>query len=152
MTRLHPLLLLFVLLVGCGDGALRTHAQIATAADTANTAGAELLELTCRSRALTAAGNREVTHAEAEINANAVLARCEQARQAQHVFSDAINLYVDQLVLEVAGEGEPGFTDRAWSLAANLIPLWADLVDLVAEFGVDWPALPSILTSLRGPE
>jgi len=152
MTKLLALVLLVaVALTGCGDSALQTHARIATSLHTVNTTGVEVMEVACRERALSVASDESLTHAEATAAAEAVVVRCERAAGAQHLFADGLDTYVDQLVLEVSGDGEPGFKDRAFSLAFNLIGMWTDFVALMASFDVALPALPSLLTSLAPP-
>jgi len=135
-------------LSGCGASALQVHAQTALVLRGVNDATVTALETGCQHRAVAAATNPDVDHAQASADAHAVLAHCQVAADAQHAFASALDAYVDQLIIAVDEGDTASILDRLTELARSLIPLYADLARVGGDIGVDVPELPPFLSGL----
>lgn len=137
------------LLGGCGASALKTHARTALMLRSANDAAVGVLESGCERRAVAAASNPDVDHAQASADAAAILGRCETAVSAQHAFASALNIYIDHLLAAVdSGDESPTTLDRLLTLLHGLVPLYGDLVRVASALGIHLPDVPGPLRAL----
>ncbi len=135
------------ILSGCGGSALQYHAQAAEAVRVVNDQGVEIVEEQCEARATTAASDREVDTDTAAANAQAILDTCARIQNAQHAAAEAHGLWVNTLVQIVAEERDA--TGLA-SVAIQVARLYAEVVNLAADFDLELPALPAQVLSLIG--
>lgn len=136
------------ILGGCGPGAIGAHAAAADAVREINNTTVDLIETTCRQKALDAARDPSATTDEAEANALAVAETCHTIENAQHTFAAAHDTWVSGLLQAVA---EDEFDVQASiRLAVDVLQLYGELVVLAADFGAELPELPPIVLQLIG--
>lgn len=136
------------ILGGCGAGAIGAHAAAADAVRGLNNTTVDLIETTCRNKALDAARDPSVTTDEAEANARAVAETCHTIENAQHTFAAAHDTWVSFLLKAIADDE---FQDQASiRLLVDVVRLYGELVPLAADFGIELPELPPLVTQLLG--
>lgn len=148
VTFLTGLLYTYATILGGCGGDLALHAAAADATRTVNKTAVALIETNCRTAAVEAASNSAVTVDEAEANAADVTARCTVIKDAQHLFAEALDVWVSVLVIAVANDDFD--VAAAAPLVLDVIRLYEVLPPLVAHFGWTLPEVPVLVLKLLG--